>query len=317
MKNRSKSPKRKLKFISIPTDHGTEYRVIKKSYMDHYYKDRGLSLKDFRNIFGIGHRLYRQSVKHWYTDEEQLFIRGSKISIAQKNKNSNRANYFKPRNLIEINKLKKIISVCKSQSELLDRLGISKYVLTSNLQFHGLTFKSNGAYKARKFEKINDNDIKILKSVAIINPEVAKMVISFNDPKLITNGLEELTNLSFEIRLLIRKLKNLSRSVVKGKKFVTNITEYLFKKELEKMGINYIPQFKIDNREFDFLLIDLGILIELDGPFHSVGVDKIKTAIAHRDGYRLIRIPIPKRKYKTKQMEQKFERCLNQIILKG
>lgn len=75
---------------------------------------------------------------------------------------------------------------------------------------------------------------------------------------------------------------------------------------LTELEINFVRQFRLDGRFFDFLLTDYNLLLEADGDYHhgnpkiylklnnnqkeKVKIDKIKNNIARKYNYRLVRV---------------------------
>ena len=149
MKN-TKSTKRKIKTEIVD---GKTY-IEKKAFI-HYYVEKGFSIKDFNDHFNLGHRVVRQSLYKYFSKAERSKLHGKKISNKQKVNNSNSVNFFKPRNLIELDKLKEAIIQSKNQRQVIQRLGITKYVLTSNMQYYNLKFSTKFNRKAKKLNLID------------------------------------------------------------------------------------------------------------------------------------------------------------------
>jgi len=294
----SKSPKRKLKFEIIsrtsPKGRQTTYRVIRKELLDHYVLIRGWSLKDFRIQFGIGHRLYRQSMKHWYTTKQLHDIHADKIKKSQLKNNSNKANYNKPRQVIELDRLKKAISTSDTQREVLEKLRISKYKLTSNLQYHNLHFNPLKHLTRTKFLSLSPEDLQTLEYIAILKPETYSSIyrVLKSQKGDLQEALNVITDLYYNFRLLRRKLSKTNRKFSRNNRPISSIVEYNIKLYLDSLGVNYTPQFYIKPYWYDFLLIGKNLLIEVDGGGHQDKTDKVKEKLAKSQGYTVLRVTL-------------------------
>lgn len=98
----TKSPKHKLKLIK---EDGKSY--IRKKDLDHYFFEQGMTREDFKFHFGIGHRIMTQSLYKYYTKDQIKKSQGEKIAKIQRENNSNKVNWYKPTNLVEVDKIKK------------------------------------------------------------------------------------------------------------------------------------------------------------------------------------------------------------------
>jgi len=93
------------------------------------------------------------------------------------------------------------------------------------------------------------------------------------------------------VRLVLKHLRHGAKRRGIRINLIANALEFKMKKILMGMGIEFIPQYRIGIRSYDFKLLKHKILLEVDGRFHSERVDTIKDKLAKKKGYTLIRIP--------------------------
>lgn len=298
----------KLKLLKL--DNGKN--VIDKKWMDEYFVKKMYSLKDFKHHFGIGHRVYKNSREHWYTQEQLKRIRSEKATKNQIVKNSNSVNFFKPRNLIELEKLQKTIKNSKTKKEIKEKLGISDYILKSNMRYYNLKLKKkrHQVSKDNLFQGLNKREILRIKELSILFPDLYKNFIEkLNNDIKVVELIDNMLSLSFDLRILVRKLKRYQRNI-KNHRYVSNIVEYQVSLIFDKKDIDYIPQFNIGDYYYDFLLVDYNTIIELDGNLHNKKRDKLKDKIANENGYLVKRIKLDK-KENEKTLRRKL--CLRKI----
>lgn len=285
MKN-TKSTKRKIKTEIVD---GKTY-IEKKAFI-HYYVEKGFSIKDFNDHFNLGHRVVRQSLYKYFSKAERSKLHGKKISNKQKVNNSNSVNFFKPRNLIELDKLKEAIIQSKNQRQVIQRLGITKYVLTSNMQYYNLKFSTKFNRKAKKLNLIDilePEQIEILKLLPLVNKDISN-ILNINNKNKITLALNSLHDLKFELSIMYRLLSKKLRRHSNNFNNCSNQVEYIFSKFLKEHNITYSTQLRIDNCYFDFYLPDHNLIVELDGNLHTKERDLFKNNLV-LGKYRLLRI---------------------------
>jgi very-short-patch-repair endonuclease len=308
VKNANKSPKRKLKLELI---EGKTY--IQEKDILHYYVEKNWNIADFMVHFGLGHRIVRRSITMFIPKEKRSEIRGNKTRQSQLSKNSNSVNWYKPRNLIELEKLKSAIESSKNQSQLLKTLGITKYVLTSNLQYYNLHLPPRKPY-GLSLHDLTNSDLDLLKKLTPFHKGLDLLLSE--DKKQVSEGIFELAKLAFEIKLLSRKVRRYHRNLLKDNsvKFPANLVEYCFMSSLDKLGINYEMQFRIGKRSFDFL-IEGKLIVELDGHLHADKIDKEKDKLAISNGYTLIRLPLKELKLVRFKQKEDFILCIKKYVL--
>jgi len=92
----------------------------------------------------------------------------------------------------------------------------------------------------------------------------------FYDPKENMGELSRLYNLEY-------KDKMAKKGFVFGKNgYVRSPLEYAFALILEKLELRFFTQYNVGDRSFDFYLLDLKVLIELDGKnYHLISADDV------------------------------------------
>ena len=309
MRLNNKGPKRKLKLELI---EGKSY--LTRRDILHYYRDSGWNISDFMVHFKIGHRIVRRSITKYLSVEDRSILRGKKTRTSQLKNNSNSVNWYKPRNVIELDTLKEAISSSKNQAELMEKLGITKYILTSNLQYHNLPLPSRSTPGSLSLHDLTDKDLVLIKSLAPLHKELS-LILSDN-PTDIANGTVSLADLVFELRLLSRKIRRYNRNILKSHKvkFPANLMEYCFKEALKELGISYKMQVKLGNRYFDFLLEDK-LIVELDGQLHTKIIDREKDDLAKSNGYNIVRLPLKKLGLIRFKQTENFTLCIKKYVL--
>lgn len=155
----TKSPKHKLKLIK---EDGKSY--IRKKDLDHYFFEQGMTREDFKFHFGIGHRIMTQSLYKYYTKDQIKRSQGEKIARIQRENNSNRVNWYKPANLVGVDKIKEAISTSLTHEEAMEKLGMSKYVFSHHLQYYNLAYNETKE-KSKKFLSLTTEEVELLKSM--------------------------------------------------------------------------------------------------------------------------------------------------------
>ena len=129
-------------------------------------------------------------------------------------------------------------------------------------------------------------------------PGIIKLVEDGNYEKIL-GVIRELNHLIYDskesLRLLLKHVRHGSKRRGLKLNLVANALEYKVEKVLIELGLNYICQYPIGKRQFDFRVGKL--LIEVDGRYHSERTDKVKNKLAHKKGYKLLRLKESEVKY--------------------
>lgn len=91
-----------------------------------------------------------QSLYKYYTKDQIKRSQGEKIARIQRENNSNRVNWYKPANLVEVDKIKEAISTSLTHEEAMEKLGMSKYVFSHHLQYYNLAYDEQTIFKKIK-----------------------------------------------------------------------------------------------------------------------------------------------------------------------
>lgn len=164
----TKSPKHKLKLIK---EDGKSY--IRKKDLDHYFFEQGMTREDFKFHFGIGHRIMTQSLYKYYTKDQIKRSQGEKIARIQRENNSNRVNWYKPTNLVEVDKIKEAISTSSTHGEAMEKLGMSKYVFSHHLQYYNLIYGETKE-KGKKSLSLTTKEVDLLKSLMFYDKQISR-----------------------------------------------------------------------------------------------------------------------------------------------
>jgi len=72
-------------------------------------------------------------------------------------------------------KLKEVLDSSDSKVEAMERLGISKYIFTSNLQFRDISFSPKTKHNSL-IKNLTKRDIKRIAQLSIIDPRIEKAI---------------------------------------------------------------------------------------------------------------------------------------------
>nr|DAJ84856.1 MAG TPA: Protein of unknown function (DUF559) [Caudoviricetes sp.] len=305
-----KGPRRRLKLEVI---EGKRY--IKKRDLKKYFFDDMWSIKDFRYHFGLGHRIVRGSLNRYFSKEEIDKSHRDKIAIKQTgDKNSNHINWYRPRKLIPLSELEESIKLSKNKKELKNNLNLSSWELSYIQQYYNFRLPN----KNTLVDDFSNNNLS-KKEIIIL----AKMLKTFeldngflgNDIKDIHQSIINLLSLTYDLRIIIKKLKKYYREYPYY--YPTNLIEYQFFKVMKRMKLNVIPQFFIEKLHIhvDFLIDDY-IILELDGQLHNYQKDKVRDLNLNSLGYKVVRIDLKKENLNRFPKIKDIRLCLKKYLLK-
>lgn len=309
----TKSPKHKLKLIK---EDGKSY--IRKKDLDHYFFEQGMTREDFKFHFGIGHRIMTQSLYKYYTKDQIKKSQGEKIAKIQRENNSNKVNWYKPTNLVEVDKIKEAISTSSTHGEAMEKLGMSKYVFSHHLQYYNLIYGETKE-KGKKSLSLTTKEVDLLKSLMFYDKQIESL-FSKNSPDIV-KGIDCINDLKYTLFNLVRKLKRINRKHIKqsNTRYSANNIEYQFYKYFKHINIDVEVQFPLGSYKYDFFFPKFNLLLELDGSLHEINRDRIKDELAVKQGYKIIRIKLSKsllhKVYDEQTIFKKIESCINQYQL--
>lgn len=309
----TKSPKHKLKLIK---EDGKSY--IRKKDLDHYFFEQGMTREDFKFHFGIGHRIMTQSLYKYYTKDQIKRSQGEKIAKIQRENNSNRVNWYKPANLVEVDKIKEAISTSLTHEEAMEKLGMSKYVFSHHLQYYNLAYNETKE-KSKKFLSLTTEEVELLKSLMFYNKQIG-LLFSRNSSDII-KGIDCINDFKYTLFNLVRKLKRINRKHIKrfNIRYSANNIEYQFYKYFKHLKLDVEAQFPLGPYKYDFFFPKFNLLLELDGSLHEINRDLIKDELAANQGYKVIRIKLSKsllnKAYDEQTIFKKIKSCINQYQL--
>lgn len=235
----TKSPKHKLKLIK---EDGKSY--IRKKDLDHYFFEQGMTREDFKFHFGIGHRIMTQSLYNIYTKDQIKKSQGEKIAKIQRENNSNKVNWYKPTNLVEVDKIKEAISTSSTHGEAMEKLGMSKYVFSHHLQYYNLIYGETKE-KGKKSLSLTTKEVDLLKSLMFYDKQIESL-FSKNSPDIV-KGIDCINDLKYTLFNLVRKLKRINRKHIKqsNTRYSANNIEYQFYKYFKHINIDVGVQFPL------------------------------------------------------------------------
>lgn len=312
-----KGPRRKLQLEVIDGK-----RYIKKRDLQYYFFDNNWKIKDFQYHFGLGHRIVRGSLYKWFTKEDIDKSHRDKIAEKQKgDNNSNKVNWYRPKKLIPLEILESTISNSNNKNDLKSKLNLTSWELSSLQQYYNLRLPNkNILIDDIAKHHLTKSEIKLL-SKFIYSLDLTEDFLSSN-PSKVVKAIEAIVGLSFELRIINRKLRRYYRDSLTEYdiQFPSNIIEYRFAKALRSFGIEYKLQyyFKDLNIHVDFLLPGK-VILEIDGQqFHTKNKDDTRDNKLKELGYSVIRINIEKenlsRFVKTKEIKLCLKKYLSKVL---
>lgn len=268
--------------------------VLTKDFMDEYFIKRGYTQKDFTAVFGKGHRLWRNSRQHWYSKELLKELWSKKIAKSQEKNNSNKANYFKPRTILDLDQINEALGSSSTIKEAIQKLGVSKYVFQSNLQYYNISYNPKSVNRGIGiWESLSDRDKQTFKLIAAIQPELGKALTrGLMENTDLAKEVYKLVSLSYDIKNLANKLRTRQQKRLKNFNYPKNLSEYTVALALDSFNINYVCQYNIEGRAFDFYLPNSKYIIEVDGPHHTPEMDKADEVIINKAGLKMNRIKL-------------------------
>lgn len=298
MKNSRETKFRSLKgprrLLQLDVIDGKRY--IKKRDLQKYFFEDKWSISDFKYHFGLGHRIVRGSLYKWFTKEEIDRSHREKISDKQKgDNNSNSVNWYRPSKLISLEELKSSIGKVNNKHQLKEALSLTSYELSFIQQFYNFRLPDKDKILDNKsIHRLTKSDLYVL-ALILKASGTSEDFLSGDIPRII-NTLHQLSDLTFYIRYIFRKLRRIYRKelISNNVTFPTNLIEWKAYKALISMGYKPIPQYYIKKLKIkvDFLINN--IVLELDGNLHNIDKDKIRDTKLKKLGYQVIRIDLKK-----------------------
>lgn len=306
-----KGPKRKLKLVLIDGK-----RYIKKYDLEQYFFKDNWRIPDFRYHFGIGHRIVRASLYRWFSKEEIEASHKKKLSISQiGERNSNRCNWYRPHKLLPLVQLEESIRNHSNKRGVKEDLQLTSWELSYLQQYYNFRLpKKNFIDKFAKHH-LHEYEVVIL-SKLLDAFELGDDLFSGRELRE-SRAIKRLISITYELRLLIRKLKKYNRKLKIH--MPSNLVEYLFYKELVEYYPKIIPQYYIKdlNIHVDFLLDDKNIL-ELDGNMHSLEKDNERDELLLERHYIVHRVDLDQYNIGSKpssETRKNIRLCLRKLKL--
>lgn len=278
---------------------------VDKDTFDYYYLTLGYNRIQMASI-GIGSKVFERSYHYHYPDRaDRVKIGGGKIAISQARSNSNRINTGKLKKTLPENALRKDVEGGKTYSYMKLKYKVSEPTLVKNLQAYSLTdtYITMGVMRSDKVDRY-----RILERL-LNRPLIPKLTGINKDISYITTFIHEAEAEIVkckEVAQWLRRIYNLGPTRSPNSCLERFTIEYLDDNDIE-----WIPQYKVDNFFYDFMLPNHGVLLEIDGFGHKDETDRKKDIIAKNNGYDIIRIDFKNKKYthKTRKI------CLQKIEL--
>lgn len=302
--------------------------VLSKEFLQKVYIDMEMSRTTLKKHYPtVTEKIIHNSYCFWFTEEERKEIGARKKSLAQKTKNSNSINTGKLRCELPLESLKECIEKCYSLERMSREFKVAPQTVKANLEFHGLAqelidkgmnyerlitcqfldkvFGTSLVDEHKNFlnDASEDNCNKVLSTFLVIDSELS--TIRHNILSLRRNVIQR----AHFYKLNISKYK-LPSTKLNGT--VSNI--------LDDLGIEHENEFELEGKYYDFI-INVGeskVLLEIDSEtYHrteeQIDNDELKNSIAHKYGYKVIRVITDKDKKAT--IKKKLEKCLNNLKL--
>lgn len=195
-----KGPRKKLKLEVLD---GKQY--IRKRDLQHYFFDNHWTIKDFQYHFGLGHRIVRQSLYKWFTEEEIDASHREKIAIKQRTHNSNKVNWYRPRRVIPLSVMVDAIQRCHNKKELKGFLNLTSFELSSLQQYYNLKLPNhNTLLENSSVDHMDRREIRLLAEVMQV---IGCKGLLTSKPKEQAKAIKELSDTVFSLRIILRKLK--------------------------------------------------------------------------------------------------------------
>lgn len=305
-----KGPRRKLHLEVIDGK-----RYIKKRDLQKYFFDDMWKIKDFQYHFGLGHRIVRGSLYKHFSKEEIDKSHRDKIALKQTgDRNSNSVNWYRPRKLIPFSELEEAVRSSKTKKSLKKTLNLTSWELSYLQQYYNFRLPNKNTliddFSANHLDK---REIHILASMMKAF-ELDQGFLSRN-PKSIHDSIIDLISLTYDLRIIIKKLKKYYRDY--SYYYPTNLIEYTFFKIMKKMKLEVIPQFFIPELRVhvDFLIND-HIILELDGQLHDKEEDRLRDINLTSLGYKVIRINLQEENLSRFPKPKAIRVCLKKYLSK-
>lgn len=274
-------------------------KFLSKEQFDQLFFTQKLTRLDMA-LLGIGSKLFVNSYHYHYPlRAERAKIAGSKISLSQKNINSNSVNAGLPRKLFKKEELERLLNEGRTLYEICNHFNCSEPTINANIDYYQLLdfttrkIKGNRLLALRRLEKLTGKNFVSLFSQGSSH-------IDFDKLRSYILEAESEMQLCKDVIQQIRQGYSIGAGI--GSRY-----ERAVKHVLDDEGILYIPQYAYKKHRFDFFLPESKILIEVDGEGHNTKSDSIKESFANELGFKLIRLDI---KLKNKKS------CLEEIRLK-
>jgi very-short-patch-repair endonuclease len=183
--------------------------------------------------------------------------------------------------------------------------GISYHLYQNSIHYWygGDEIKLSGYDKVKESNRLLRKEIwnDSLKFLENLYPGISDIFLNnLQNPRVITEKLEELNSDFYEIKAFIKLTKKYIRQACKRHgveyiKFPSNLQEYRVKRALKELGYTPISQFYIRPYWYDYKIGK--VLIEYDGKqtHNNDGTlnsrDKAKEELSNKMGYVVVRIP--------------------------
>lgn len=298
---------------------------LTKEFIERTYIQLGMSFDQIQDYYKLSYKIFYQSYRRWYTVQERKKIGGGKIAVNQRNRNSNRFNAGKPRCLLNKEVLLEYIEKKYAIEKMACLEKVAPQTIKKNLEYYKITntiVKYGIDYERVITAKAIDEILgtSIMKGIEMAStniqaPEVEQM-------------LEDLTVAQLRLNQLILTIKKTRGAVMdrfarrgikpsRSYKLPTSQTNKLAYDILEELEYEVECEYQIENRFYDFRIVNTNILIEIDaegyhGTEEQIKNDEYKNNLAKENGYRVLRV-LSGKSDKRVTLKRKIEACLSHL----
>ena len=308
-------------------EDGKECRrtYLTKEFIDKTYIQLGMSFDQIKEYYRISYKIFYYSYKKWYTVQDRKKIGGGKIAISQRNRNSNRFNAGKPKQVIPKDILLNYIEKKYSIEKMACLQKVAPQTVKKNLEYYEITkdiVKYGVDYERVITAKAIDEILgtNIMKGIEkantdILSPEVEQMLEDINIAQLRLNQL--ILTLKKTRLCIMGRFSRRGLAPSKTYKLPTSQTNKLAYDILEELEYEAECEYQIENKFYDFRIIDTNILIEIDAEgYHrteaQISNDVYKTELARKKGYKILRV-VTSKNDKRVTLKRKIETCIKQL----
>jgi very-short-patch-repair endonuclease len=309
------------------------YAIIQKEFLEEHLINKDTARSTFTREWGLNNRIVKASLTHWGLDQSNYFKERYKdhpiyphlmLSTPQ---GSGRP-YLYLDKVFFVNHWIRLEA--SSVHDFSNKLIIPSKIIRRTIEHFSIdTSELSIQVREKEFGLTSEHPSRVV-GLLTSHPDPYGLFTKIketyplidSEPQILADSLVDLSLTLANYRLVFTELAQLIRMRIRREditfKLVTNLTELVVYQELDRLGISFMYQQKLDgsNRVFDFVIPDTKLIIEVDGGAHNVAFDKEKTFLAKSHGYTLERLIFSKSVTREKN-RTKILGLLNKILTKN